>query len=112
MLFVAMPASFPYQPNETDKVRKSLQIRAVKRLDFTGALLLLAASILLVTALEEGGTEYSWTSAVVLAILCVSIVLWILFFCWEKYASSRHGMQEPVLPWRLVQNRFTMGFLL
>ncbi|KAI4225156.1 MAG: hypothetical protein LQ349_007112 [Xanthoria aureola] len=40
-------------------------MKAVRKVDFLGAFTLLAASILFVTAIEEGGTEYPWKSAVV-----------------------------------------------
>ncbi|KAL8901174.1 MAG: hypothetical protein Q9207_005333 [Kuettlingeria erythrocarpa] len=87
---------------------------AVRKVDFLGALTLLAASILFVSAVEEGGTEYSWKSTIVLCLLCISVVLWIIFFVWQKWASSRRSQyqREPILPWRLLSNRFTVGFLL
>ena len=112
MLGVAMPAGFPYQMINSDNILKKFNLDAVRKLDFLGASLLLAASVLLITALEEGGTDYSWTSAAVSTLLCLSVVLWIIFFSWEKYASDRQGPQEPVLPWRLLQDRFTTGFFL
>lgn len=85
---------------------------AVRKIDFLGAILLLSASLLFVSAMEEGGTEYAWKSSVVLSLLCLSVVLWILFFVWQKTADRRQDTHEPVLPWRLLQDRFTMGFLL
>ena len=81
MLSVAMPAGFPYQSEKSDGMFRSFRIAAVQKVDFLGVFLLLAASILFVTAVQEGGTEYQWKSAVVLSLFCISIVLWILFFC-------------------------------
>jgi len=107
-----MPAGFPYKSTSSDSMLKSFNMKAVRKVDFLGAFTLLAASILFVTAIEEGGTEYPWKSAVVLCLLCISVVLWIIFFWWQYWVSGRHDQQEPVLPWRLLTNRFTTAFFL
>ncbi|KAL8891707.1 MAG: hypothetical protein Q9192_005711 [Flavoplaca navasiana] len=112
LLWVSMPANFPYKTTHQDRMLKSFNVEAVRKVDFVGAFTLLAASILFVAAVEEGGTEYPWNSAVVLCMLCISVVLWVLFFWWQRWASSRQNQQEPVLPWRLLTDRFTMGFFL
>ncbi|MCJ1233481.1 hypothetical protein MMC14_001439 [Varicellaria rhodocarpa] len=112
MLSVAMPAGFPYQAKKSDGMFRSFSVAAARKVDFLGVFLLLAASILFVTAVQEGGTEYQWNSAVVLSLFCISMVLWILFFCWQKLASGRQNTHEPILPWRLLTDRLTMGFFL
>ena len=112
MIFLAMPVGFPYRTEQSDKIFKSFNMAGVRNIDFLGAFLVLAASILFVSALEEGGTEYPWKSSVVLSLLCLSVILWILFFLWQKVASGRGNAREPILPWRLLTDRFTMGFLL
>lgn len=112
MIFVAMPVGFPYRSEKSDKILQSFNMAGVRRIDFLGAFLVLAASILFVSALEEGGTEYPWKSSVVLSLLCLSVVLWVLFFFWQKVASGRGDAHEPILPWRLLTDRFTMGFML
>ena len=112
MIFVAMPISFPYRSEKSEKFLQSFSTAGVRNIDFLGASLVLAASVLFVSALEEGGTEYPWKSSVVLSLLCLSIVLWVLFFLWQKVSSSRGDVHEPILPWRLLTDRFTMGFVL
>ena len=112
LLLLAMPASFPYKPESSDDISRRFNMVAVRKIDFLGGFLLLSASLLFVSAVEEGGTEYVWKSSVVLSLLCLSIVLWILFFAWQKTADRRQDTHEPVLPWRLLQDRFTVGFLL
>lgn len=107
-----MPRRFPHHSNHQGRPMTAPNIRAVKRVDFLGALLLLAASMLLISALEEGGTEYSWVSLVVLVLLSLSVLLGIVFLCWERYLGTRQSAQEPVLPWRLLEDRFVLGFLL
>ena len=112
LLFISLPAGFPYRSDASRGMFTSFGMAAVRKLDFLGAFLLLAASVLFVSALEEGGTEYSWRSTVVLSQFCISILLWILFFAWQNFASGPHIAHEPVLPWRLLTNRITLGFLL
>ena len=107
-----MPRRFPHHHDNRYRVTTPRNVEAVKRVDFLGALLLLAASILFISALEEGGTEYSWTSSVVLSLLSLSVVLWIVFLYWERHLGSRQSAQEPVLPWQLLNDRFVIGFLL
>ncbi|KAL8746695.1 MAG: hypothetical protein Q9190_001319 [Brigantiaea leucoxantha] len=112
LLAMSMPAGFPYESHPSQGILTYFKMAALRKVDFLGTILLLAASVLLVSALEEGGTEYPWKSAAVLSTFCISVVLWILFLAWEKFASGQYSTQEPVLPWRLLINRITMGFLL
>lgn len=112
MLFVAMPSSFPYKVDPSTPKTRSFSPALIRSLDFPGAFLILAASVLLVTAVQEGGAEYPWRSAVVLGTLCVSAVSWVMFFWWQRRASMEQNVGDPVLPWHLLTNRFTMGFIL
>lgn len=106
-----MPANFPHHSKPAG-LPKSFAIQALKKVDFLGTFLILAASILFVSAVEEGGTEYSWTSAVVLGLFSISVMLWILFFAWQRLLKNWQNIREPVLPRRLLTDRFTLGFLL
>ncbi|KAL8959883.1 MAG: hypothetical protein Q9193_003324 [Seirophora villosa] len=85
-----------------------------RRVDYTGTTLLLAASVLLVTALEEGGTEYSWRSACVLVLLFTSFIAWAAFFIRERYQSRTKDAAKhvSVLPWHLITNRFWASMML
>ena len=112
IIFVVMPASFPYKIDPSNPARRLFSLVSYRHLDFPGTFMILAASVLFVTAVQEGGTEYAWNSAVVLSTLCLSAVLWGMFLYWQRHASMPHSERDPVLPWRLLTNRFTVGFIL
>jgi MFS family permease len=85
---------------------------AVKPSDYLGALLVLGASTLFVTALEEGGTGYSWESALVLSLLISSICL--LFGCviWSRHLHHCREAENAMLSWKLITDRFALGLFL
>ncbi|KAF4957020.1 hypothetical protein FGADI_3434 [Fusarium gaditjirri] len=90
------------------KVRRSNWIR----IDVLGIILLLAASVLLVFALEEGGTRYSWGNAIVIATLVLAVVLFIAFGLWEVYVEKSPSKQEPVFPPSICKDRISSAMLL
>lgn len=75
-----------------------IEERAWKRIDVFGAFLLLAASILLVFALEEGGVAYPWKSGAVIASFILSGLLWAGFITWERELSMSDSVCEPMFP--------------
>ncbi|KAF4338017.1 major facilitator superfamily transporter [Fusarium beomiforme] len=90
------------------KVRRSNWVR----IDVLGIVLLLAASVLLVFALEEGGTRYSWSSSVVISTLVIAIVLFVAFGFWEVHVESSTSKQEPVFPPSICKDRISSAMLL
>ncbi|KAK3905124.1 drug resistance transporter EmrB/QacA subfamily [Staphylotrichum tortipilum] len=85
------------------RLRAKFSPRNTSRVDFPGAVSLLGASVLLVFALESGGTRYAWASAAVIAPLCLSGVLWVVFVVWEMRLERVGGVREPVFPVGLVR---------
>ncbi|KAL2871601.1 major facilitator superfamily domain-containing protein [Aspergillus lucknowensis] len=85
---------------------------SLRRVDFVGTLLLVGASLLLVTGLLEATTEYSWSSALPITLFVVSAVLWVSFVAWEYFATKETWAVEPVFPFRFFPNRYWMGMLL
>lgn len=112
LVLLALPSNFPHLTSKPRCLKDMFTIRETRRIDFLGAFMILAASILFVSALEEGGTAYTWHSPVTLTLLIVSLLLWVGFVLWEMYKGKRPSAREPMLPWRVVTNRFTMGTLL
>ncbi len=83
---------------------------------------MLAASILLVFALEEAGTRYAWGSAPIIVTLVVSALCWVGFVGWEMRVERNfkgedgevkgRGVREPVFKMGLLKNRVLAGMLL
>ncbi|HEY0454038.1 MDR family MFS transporter [Actinophytocola sp.] len=67
--------------------------------DYLGAVLLVAATSVLVLISIWGGTEYPWLSAPILGLIAAAVVLAALFLAWERRAK------EPILPLSLFRLR-------
>jgi EmrB/QacA subfamily drug resistance transporter len=72
--------------------------RRDRRIDWLGALLLIAGVTAIVLLTTWGGKQYEWASFPILGLGAVAIILTILFCFWETRAS------EPILPMRLFRN--------
>lgn len=111
-----LPAKFPN--HERDEKCKGFGFSSLfstnifKRIDLLGAVILLVATALLVTALEEAGQLYDWKSAFVIALLTVSCIFWVCFVFWERMVSLESQTAEPVFPWRLMTSRIWIGMIL
>lgn len=87
---------------------------AARKVDLLGNVLVVAASTLLVFALQEAGTfTYSWDSPPVVVSLCVAGLSWVVFAVWELFLGLKQStMVEPILPIRLITHRVYFGALL
>lgn len=93
-------------PNKTTAYNDSA--RRWREFDCPGAFLLLAASVLVVFGLQEGGTgSYAWSSGVVVGTIVVGFVCWVLLIGWEYYVYS-HKLGDKIasmFPFELLINR-------
>ncbi|HEX4040606.1 MAG TPA: MDR family MFS transporter [Xanthobacteraceae bacterium] len=71
------------------------------QLDVAGAVLMVAAAIVLLLALSWGGTHYPWTSWQILMLIACSIALWTLFAI--RLVTAR----EPFIPVAILRGRVT-----
>ncbi|PWY83834.1 MFS general substrate transporter [Aspergillus sclerotioniger CBS 115572] len=114
LLALALPNRFPHhnsprQARETFSLWASLS-QTIRRVDILGSTMLLVATILLVTALEEGNQQYAWRSAFTIVLLTVSGATWILFLLWERRVTLGSRAIEPVFPWRFAgRNSVCLG---
>jgi EmrB/QacA subfamily drug resistance transporter len=69
------------------------------RIDWTGAFLLTAASVVFLLALVWAGDRYPWASAQIIGLLAATVIGIALFIMQER----RHP--EPILPLHLFRNR-------
>ena len=69
-------------------------------IDYTGAVLLALALVGIVLTCTFGGVNYAWTSATIIGLIVLSVLLVIAFFLYEQRRAA-----EPVLPPRLFANR-------
>ncbi|KAJ3103142.1 hypothetical protein HDU97_010350 [Phlyctochytrium planicorne] len=76
------------------------------RVDYLGAFLLFTAVSALITPLQLGGTEWDWNSTQVIALLCVSAVLWVAFVFVELKAK------EAIIPPSMFMNRSVYALLI
>ncbi|MBM3576485.1 MAG: MFS transporter [Alphaproteobacteria bacterium] len=78
------------------RLKRLPETRHPHRVDYLGAILLVAASGLLVLALGWGGVRYPWRSAPILGLLAASALAWGLF----AWRTAR--VEEPLIPLRIL----------
>jgi EmrB/QacA subfamily drug resistance transporter len=71
------------------------------RLDIPGVALMIAAALVLLLALDWGGTHYRWISWQIMGLIAVSAALWIL------YAGRLLTAREPFIPLTILRGRVT-----
>ena len=116
-LLFFLPGAFPYHhepSSDSRKLRHTLNMKSIRRVDFLGSMLLLTATISLVAALEEAGTRYPWRSPYVIVLLTISGLLWIAFLQWERHVTAADFItkRERVFPFGFVQSRVWIGMML
>ena len=94
----------------TSSVLRLPVVRRSHRIDVGGAFLLIASVSCLLLALVWGGTEYPWTSSVIIGLFAGGTLLLGAFVAWEARVA------EPILPLRLFADPIfsvssALGFL-
>lgn len=115
LVLVAMPAEFPHHSAMESSKAFGLIKRGITlhgKIDYPGFFLLLAASVLLIVAIEEAGISFAWSSSLVIALLVIAGVLLIAFVAWEWNMDRQSSQREPVFPWAFFKKRLLMGMYL
>jgi hypothetical protein len=75
-------------------------LEKIQRLDLPGFALFIPAVIMLLLAVQWGGTKYSWNSATVIGLLCGFIGMMAIFITWQW-----HAQDDASIPPRIFMNR-------
>jgi hypothetical protein len=85
--------------------------RLFRELDIVGCLLLIAASVLVVFALQEGGlSANAWGTALFITPLVIGCLCWVLLFSWEVIVARLwEDSMVAIFPLRLLKRRVYMA---
>jgi Fungal trichothecene efflux pump (TRI12) len=75
-------------------------LATLTKLDPIGFLLFSPVAVMLLMALEWGGSQYPWNSATVIGLFCGAGGMAILFLLWEYYIGD-----DAMIPFSLVKHR-------
>lgn len=102
---VVAAISFMY-PSSVDEPSSTLRTLS-KRVDWVGLLLCLAASIVIIVPIQEGGMVYAWNNGVIIALLAIGAFCWAAFACWETWLAKMTGERVvlPMVPHQAVIHR-------
>ena len=102
-------------PASVDKRSLELHKVSLLQVDYVGTVLLMAATVLLIVAMQEAGTsDFAWGSPVIIGLLCGSGVSTVGFVSWitilEMYSDKTSVI--PTFPPRFLRHRvMSTGFL-
>ncbi|CAK7214682.1 hypothetical protein SBRCBS47491_002235 [Sporothrix bragantina] len=74
--------------------------KELKKLDWGGMVLFTAGQVLILLALNWGGSSYPWSSAHIIAPLIIGVAMIVAFVLYEVYVP----LEQPLLPLRLLKN--------
>ncbi|EME86737.1 uncharacterized protein MYCFIDRAFT_162355 [Pseudocercospora fijiensis CIRAD86] len=82
-------------------------VRAIRRFDVVGCVLLIAGCVLPVFSLMHGAEKPgSWDDAIFIGAIVAGIVSWIALIPWEMYIARKHGDKlDAVFPIHMFKNR-------
>lgn len=73
----------------------------LKKIDYGGSLISLAATIFVLVSVSGGGVKYAWNSAIVIVMLTLGVVLYIVFILYEIYVA-----RIPIMPSKSIVKSF------
>ena len=111
--FTIVALAFIFNPPARD-VEKRPVLDKIKRLDLIGATLFIPAIIMILMALQWGGSTHPWSSAEIIGLLAGGGVVLIIFAIWQWRAGDS-GMLPPsilfqqTVLWSCITAMFGMG---
>jgi hypothetical protein len=95
LLFIKIPDLI-----DRSQTNKPTALNIIAKLDLTGFFLFASCAIMLLLALEWGGTKYPWKSATIIGLLCGAAGMLPIFILWEHHAG-----EEAMIPLSMVRRR-------
>ncbi len=95
-----------FHPPKRDQQKEGLG-KKLLHLDPVGNLLLVTAVIMLLLALQWGGTEYAWANIKIIGLLVGSVVQTLVFIGWQAYLGA-----DALIPLRLISQQTVAASLL
>ena len=87
-------------PDRRQPLDGSLFNTIKNKFDLAGFVLFAPAAIMILLAVQWGGSEYAWNSATVIGLLCGGVATALLFIFWE-----RHMGEDAMIPLSIVSKR-------
>ena len=85
-------------PNAKAQHTGKLSLKAqISRLDLPGSMLVIPSIIMLLLALNWGGTTYAWSSATIIGLFCGSFVEFCIFLAWEGCQGDKGILPFSIL---------------
>ena len=100
-----------FRPARNNASKSSL-VERILSLDWLGNLLIIAATVMLLLALQWGGVDYTWNSSRIIGLLVGAGVSFVLFFVWQWHRGSRALLPLSLISQRTVAASFLMSFFL
>ena len=102
-------------PNSVDKRSLSLHKVSLTQVDYVGTILLMAATVLLIVALQDAGTvTFLWSSSVTIGLLTASAVSVLGLVGWIAFLENTGDKLSvtPTFPFRFLRQRvMSIAFL-
>ncbi|KAJ5673758.1 Major facilitator superfamily domain general substrate transporter [Penicillium macrosclerotiorum] len=91
---------FFFNPPSRNSTKVSLILHRLESLDLLGAIFFAPAVIMILLAVQWGGTEYAWKSATIIGLFIGGAGLGVIFAFWQVYRG-----EKAMIPPRLFTNR-------
>jgi len=87
---------------------KSTLASVITQFDLVGFAIFAPFAVMLLLALEWGGTKFAWNSATIIGLFCGAGVLLIVFLVWERRAGADAMVPFSILRVRIVWCSFVV----
>jgi hypothetical protein len=87
---------------QTTNTFKARVLHILPQMDFMGFFLFVPWAVMLLLALQWGGTEHPWNSATIIGLFCGGGVMFLVFVGWEYHARDNAMIPVSMVRIRVV----------